>query len=67
MSVAFTAPSKKNISSTAALPSPWKEYTDDETGKNYYYNEDTQVSTWSRPVIVKISTGRNLGGYQDTG
>uniref|UniRef100_A0A7S3PLQ6 WW domain-containing protein n=1 Tax=Aplanochytrium stocchinoi TaxID=215587 RepID=A0A7S3PLQ6_9STRA len=31
------------------LPPGWWEYTDDETGALYYYNEHTQETTWTKP------------------
>jgi len=29
--------------------SPWKEYTDSASGRVYWYNKETKVSTWERP------------------
>mmetsp|Transcript_26662 Transcript_26662/g.32320 ORF Transcript_26662/g.32320 Transcript_26662/m.32320 type:complete len:2975 (+) Transcript_26662:46-8970(+) len=34
----------------APLPPPWVECTDPQSGRYYYYNKDTNVTTWDRPT-----------------
>jgi len=34
----------------ADLPSPWIEMMDPTTGKNYYYNEQSEESCWDHPL-----------------
>ena len=34
--------------------SPWKEYDDEESGNKYYYNVDSQETTWEMPVEYKV-------------
>jgi len=34
----------------AALPTGWQIVVDKKTGKNYYWNKSTNVTTWTRPV-----------------
>jgi len=41
----------------------WKEVTDPETGRNYYYNRRTRASKWRLPkgsILVKKSSNLNL-------
>ena len=33
------------------LPDGWKEKTDKKTGRTYFYNSNTKVSSWKRPEI----------------
>lgn len=34
----------------APLPEGWEEHEDEATGRSYFYNETTQVTTWKRPT-----------------
>ena len=34
----------------APLPAGWEEHEDEATGRSYFYNEATQVTTWKRPT-----------------
>lgn len=34
----------------ASLPEPWQEIFDEDSGEPYYYNPDTDVSQWQRPI-----------------
>ena len=36
--------------SPGALPPPWQEYYSDQHKRPYYYNTETQVRQWDRPV-----------------
>jgi hypothetical protein len=31
------------------LPEGWKKVKDAKTGRTYYYNKDTRVTSWKRP------------------
>ncbi|GAB5354492.1 hypothetical protein AAMO2058_000123200 [Amorphochlora amoebiformis] len=37
------------VGDEASTESKWQEYTDDTTGRPYWHNADTGVSTWTRP------------------
>jgi len=39
----------------AAVPNPWKQYFDDE-GNPYWYNEQTNESSWYLPKDVKLAS-----------
>merc|ERR1712025_593606 len=40
----------KTMSGSADVgASAWKEYTDEESGDPYYYNEETGESSWEKP------------------
>jgi serine/threonine protein kinase len=36
----------------APLPVGWQEFDDSASGKKYYYNEQTNETTWSRPLTA---------------
>eukprot|EP00463_Aulacantha_scolymantha_P004914 TRINITY_DN609_c0_g1_i1.p1 TRINITY_DN609_c0_g1~~TRINITY_DN609_c0_g1_i1.p1 ORF type:complete len:120 (-),score=9.27 TRINITY_DN609_c0_g1_i1:323-682(-) len=35
--------------------SPWKEYTDENSGDPYYYNEETGESSWDKPPELQYA------------
>ncbi|KAJ3088809.1 PRP40 pre-mRNA processing factor 40, partial [Quaeritorhiza haematococci] len=43
----------KRVDSRALSASPWKEYTQADTKKKYYYNTETKVTTWEMPADYK--------------
>ena len=32
-----------------AKADPWKQYTDEDSGKTFFYNAETQESAWTHP------------------
>lgn len=47
----------KDKQAAPALPhNPWKTYTDKDTGKQYWHNEATGVTTWVCPSSVCVAT-----------
>eukprot|EP00956_Cyclotella_meneghiniana_P043961 scaffold295947_cov139-Cyclotella_meneghiniana.AAC.1 len=46
-------------SSNAALPSPWKQYLDPQSGNYYYHNPITDVTQWARPESTSTLAVQN--------
>ena len=40
---------------TGALPHGWLEYTDDRSGRPYYYNVHNKTTTWYKPRSSDVS------------
>ena len=46
-----SSPSGDAPSSPGALPPGWQEHADPSSGQPYYFNPDTGVTAWERPVV----------------
>ena len=40
---------------------PWLEITDETTGRPYYYNEETEETTWTMPQVQNSPTESDFG------
>jgi hypothetical protein len=45
-------PAPRSSTIPAPLPAGWQVVVDKASGKNYYWNKATKVTTWTRPVAV---------------
>lgn len=48
---------KRYTAALASLPDGWKEYKDEASGKNYYHNAATGVTSWERPMNEEAAQG----------
>lgn len=53
------AATTSTTTTSGALPSPWKQYLDTQSGNYYYFNPDTDVTQWQRPSAPAQSNGNN--------
>jgi hypothetical protein len=51
---AHAAPTNR-VTAAFAKKSPWKEFIDDRTGTPYYWNEETNESSWEMPAELKYA------------
>ena len=54
--------SNGNGNGNNALPSPWKQYLDAQSGNYYYHNPDTDVTQWQRPSAATQSNQSSSNG-----
>jgi hypothetical protein len=50
----FIEPPPEEQRSQPFLPDGWTEVTDPPSGKTYYYNEESGVSSWERPAAEEL-------------
>lgn len=43
-----------------SLPPNWREVPDASTGRSYYWNTVTNVTTWEKPAMIACSTSSSL-------
>ena len=48
------------------LPAPWKATVDVSSGKTYYYNSETNVTTWTHPVPQPSSQAPQQRAQQES-
>jgi len=53
--VAPTAAAAATASSLPPLPPNWSECTDETSGDTYFWNEETNETTWDRPVAPPVT------------
>ena len=46
---------------TGTLPHGWLEYTDERSGRPYYYNVHTRTTTWYKPKNDDVSDAAEVG------
>jgi hypothetical protein len=46
----------------ASAASPWQAFTDDDTGDVYFFNSETQESTWEKPpgFVMPVYVGKRV-------
>jgi hypothetical protein len=47
----------RSMASPASLPADWREMRDKATGKVFFYNTNTRITSWERPTEDAVSVG----------
>ncbi len=56
---------EKDAKSDFDLDNGWAMYTDTKTQRKYFYNKETDESTWNMPLAARISSASSSSGGDD--
>jgi len=57
---------RKSREGKSELPPNWEAVVDKESGKTYYWNKSTNVTSWERPAPIAASRGSDSNSFEDS-